>query len=100
MKVSSVRTSRDLRDLGENLATMRKVQGLTAELLAERAGVTRGTLRSIERGEGTAQLGNVMAVLRVLGLSPAVIAATDPMSTELGRARVAEGLPRRVRMRS
>lgn len=100
MKVSSARTARDLRDLGENVSTMRKVHGLTAELLAERAGVTRGTLRSIEHGDGSAQLGNVMAVLRVLGLSSAVIAATDPTSTDLGRARMAEGLPQRVRVRS
>jgi transcriptional regulator with XRE-family HTH domain len=100
MKVTSPRTARDLRDLGENVAAMRKVHGLTAELLAERAGITRGTLRSIERGDGSAQLGNVMAVLRVLGLASSVVAATDPMATDLGRARMAEGLPQRVRTRT
>jgi transcriptional regulator with XRE-family HTH domain len=98
-KLRSARTERDLHVLGENLARLRKVQGVTAELLAERAGVTRATLRSIERGEGSARLENVMAVLRVLGQSDAVVRATDPLSTELGRLHAEESLPQRVRTR-
>jgi transcriptional regulator with XRE-family HTH domain len=98
-KLRSARTERELRVLGENLAHMRKVQGVTAELLAARAGVTRATLRSIERGEGSARVENVMAVLRVLGLSDAVVRATDPLSTDLGRLHAGESLPQRVRTR-
>lgn len=98
-KLRSVRTERDLRVFGANIARMRKIQGVTAELLAERAGVTRATLRSVERGEGTARLDNVMAVLRVLGQSEAVVQATDPMTTDLGRLHADESLPQRVRVR-
>lgn len=98
--VRSIRTERDLRAFGENVARMRKVQGITAALLADRAGVTRATLRSIERGEGAARLENVMAVLRVLGMSDAVVHATDPLTTELGRLRADEALPQRVRTRT
>ena len=92
-KLRSVRTERDLRVLGANIARMRKIQGVTAELFAERAGVTRATLRSVEQGEGTARLDNVMAVLRVLGLSEAVVQATDSMTTDLGRLHADESLP-------
>ena len=82
-----------MRVLGANIARMRKIQCVTAELFAERAGVTRATLRSVEQGEGTARLDNVMAVLRVLGLSEAVVQATDPMTTDLGRLHADESLP-------
>ena len=97
-KLRSVRTERDLRAFGANVARMRKIQGVTAELLAERAGVTRATLRSIERGEGSARLENVMAVLRILGQSEAVVQATDPLNTDLGRLHADESLPQRVRV--
>jgi transcriptional regulator with XRE-family HTH domain len=95
----SLKTERDLVRFGDNLLRWRKLHGLTAQLVAERAGVTRATLRSIERGEGTARLENVFAVLRVLGQSEAVIAATEPMNTDLGRANAGELLPQRVRLR-
>lgn len=98
-KLRSVGTERDLHAFGANLARMRKIQGVTAELLAERAGVTRATLRAIERGKGTARLDNVMAVLRILGQSEAVVEATDPLNTDLGRLLTDERLPKRVRVR-
>lgn len=95
---TSVRTARELRAFGANIQRWRKIHGLTAQLLADRAAITRATLRSIEHGDGTARLENVFAVVRVLGLSDALIAATDPMSTDLGRLRADEQLPQRVRM--
>lgn len=93
----SLANERDLRVFGESIARWRKVLSLTAETAAERAGVTRATLRSIERGDGTARLENVFMVLRVLHLTEAVLAATDPLNTDVGRARLTELLPRRVR---
>ena len=44
MKVESPRTRRDLRALGEHLAAGRKIQGLTQQDLADRAGISRTTL--------------------------------------------------------
>lgn len=94
----SLANERDLRAFGESVARWRKVLGLTAEVTAERAGITRATLRSIERGDGTARLENVFMVLRVLHLTESVLAATDPLSTEVGRLRLSELLPQRVRV--
>ncbi|MDR0945898.1 MAG: helix-turn-helix domain-containing protein [Bifidobacteriaceae bacterium] len=97
-KIVSVSVQRELRQLGVHVNQMRKVLGMTADLLARRAGVTRTTLRSIERGDGTARLDNVVSVLSVLGCARGVVDATDPMRTELGRLRLEQGLPKRVRI--
>lgn len=94
----SPRTRRDLTAFGANLARWRKIQGLTAQLVADRAAVTRATLRSIEHGNGTARLENVFAVARVLGQTEAILAATDPMNSDLGCLHAAATLPERVRV--
>jgi transcriptional regulator with XRE-family HTH domain len=86
-----------LRTLGQHVAAWRKLQRVTAAQLAEGAGITRDTLRSIEYGTGTASGENLLRVLRVLGVMEAVVAAADPYSTDVGRLRVDEQLPPRVR---
>ncbi|WP_159601294.1 helix-turn-helix domain-containing protein [Agromyces humi] len=87
----------DLEALGANITRWRKVRELTAQMVADRAGITRATLRSIEHGEGSARLENVVAVMRVLGFSDLVITATDPLTTDIGRARADWLLPQRVK---
>ena len=94
-----VQVARALADLGENVRTWRKLNGLTAALAAERAGINRQTLRDIETGTGTVNSENLLRVLRVLGILPAVVAATDPLSTDVGRLRADQALPQRVRLR-
>lgn len=96
-KMRSRQNERDLLQFGENLAQWRKMLGLTAELTAERAGITRATLRSIERGEGAARLENVFMVLRVLNQSEGVLQATDPMNSDIGRLWAERRIPARVR---
>lgn len=97
MRATSVRTQRDLRVLGEHVAAMRKIQGLTAQVLADRAGITRTTLRNLERGEGSPRIEALLAVLRVLGLSTQVVAAADPLTTEIGRLHAGRANRQRVR---
>lgn len=93
----SFRATRAGRDLGENLATWRKLQSLTAEQLADRAGTSRVTLSKLEHGDLGVSLGVVLDVLRALGQLDAVITSTDPYESDLGRVRAGEALPRRVR---
>lgn len=95
-RTSALRTRR-MTTLGENLRSWRKVQRLTAAVVAERAGINRTTLRAIEEGAGSVKLENLFAVLEVLGIDDAVIAATDPANDDRGRALLAKGLPQRVR---
>jgi transcriptional regulator with XRE-family HTH domain len=93
----STRAVRAARQLGENLSTWRKLQNLTAEQLADRAGTSRVTLSKLEHGDPGVSLGVVLDVLRALGQLDAVVAASDPYESDLGRIRASEVLPRRVR---
>jgi len=86
----------DLRALGTHLTQWRKLRGLTAQMVAERAGITRATLRGIERGTGAQRLDSVVAVMRVLDVANLVVDATDPLATDVGRANAARILPARV----
>ncbi|MBF4622678.1 helix-turn-helix transcriptional regulator [Clavibacter sp. VKM Ac-2872] len=90
--------TRAMRTVGRNLATQRKLLGLTAKMVAERAGTTQQTISKLENGQGTS-LEITLRVLRVLGLMDAVVLATDPFGTERGRLMVEEKLPERVRVR-
>ena len=94
--------SRDRRAigmLGANLRDWRVLSGVTAELMAERVGISRTTLHAIESGSTTVKLENVIAVMRVLGLIGQVVDATDPMKSDIGRARAAMLIPKAVRQR-
>jgi transcriptional regulator with XRE-family HTH domain len=79
------------------LRTWRKASRLTAELVAQRAGISRDTLRAIEDGSGSVKLENVFAVLEALGLDSMVTKAVDPAEDDRGRALLQRGLPERVR---
>lgn len=57
-----------LEQLGENIKLARKRRKLTAEQLAERAGIVRMTLYQIEKGNPGVAIGAYFNVLRVLGL--------------------------------
>ena len=87
---------RSLAELGEQLATWRRLRHLTAEQVADRAGVSRGVIARLEHGEG-ASLENTLRVTRALGVTDLIIRALDPYSTDVGRLRAEETLPRRVR---
>jgi len=55
--------------LGENIKLARLRRKLTAEQVAERAGISRRTLVSIEKGSPGVAMGNYLQVLFVLGLA-------------------------------
>lgn len=97
MAVTSSRTTRDLRTLGEHIANARRSQDMTSALLASRAGISRQTLSHIEHGDGAPRVDAVLSVLRVLGLGEAVVAAADPLTTEFGRLNADRATRRRVR---
>ena len=59
---------RELTDLGENIRLARLRRGFAASLVAERAGLSRSTLRALERGEATVSMGAYASVLQTLGL--------------------------------
>ncbi|MDI2019910.1 hypothetical protein PJL18_00404 [Paenarthrobacter nicotinovorans] len=94
---TSNRTRRTAGTIGEQLLTWRKLLGLTAEQVADRAGISRNTLRKIEHGDLGVGLEAFLDVARVLGLSEQLNTAFDPYETDFGRARADQELPERVR---
>jgi transcriptional regulator with XRE-family HTH domain len=72
-----------LEQVGQNYRLARKRRKLTTVQVAERAGIDRGTLYQIEKGNGRVSIAAHLSVLRVLGLQDdlAKLAADD----ELGR---------------
>ncbi|HEY2792125.1 MAG TPA: helix-turn-helix transcriptional regulator [Micromonosporaceae bacterium] len=97
MAARSSKAARAARQIGENIQTWRKLQGLTADEVADRAGTSRATMSKLEHGDLGVGIGVVLDVLRALGQLTAVVDATDPYETDLGRIRAAEKLPQRVR---
>jgi transcriptional regulator with XRE-family HTH domain len=95
--ITPLAVNRALRALGTHVADWRKLQRLTAAQVAERAGISRDTLRAIEQGKGTASTENLLRVLRILGILDGMVAAADPYQTDVGRLRADEILPKRVR---
>lgn len=81
--------------IGQNIRAARLRRRFTADIVAQRAGITRNTLRSIERGETGVSLGAFASVLNSLGLEKDLqsIAQDD----ELGRKLLDAGLPMRAR---
>jgi transcriptional regulator with XRE-family HTH domain len=92
-----VRTRLAAERIGAHVTAWRKLQSLTAAQVADRAGVSRDTLRRLERGETTVGLDVFLNVARVLGTLDRVVEALDPYETDLGRARADQALPKRVR---
>lgn len=91
---------RGLRSLGQDLATWRKLRGLTQAQLADRSDVARTTLNRLENGDGGVSTENLLRVLRGLGILDNLSQALDPYESDIGRLRSEERLPERVRPRS
>lgn len=76
--------------LGENIKLARLRRKLTAEQVAERAGISRRTLVSVEKGTPSVAMGNYLQVLFVLGLADDFlkIASDDTLGRKLQDANL------------
>jgi transcriptional regulator with XRE-family HTH domain len=81
--------SRILAALGDNIRLARVRRGLAAGLVAERAGMSRPTLRAIERGDAAVTIGAVANVLDSLGMASdlAEVARADVTGRRLEDAK-------------
>lgn len=78
--------------LGENLRLARLRRQLSAEQVAERAGVSRSTLHSLENGSAGTALGKLLQVLAVMGMESDLnrLAIDDVLGRKLEDARLTE----------
>lgn len=60
-------TQKVLEKMGEQIKMARLRRNLSAELVAERAGISRATLWAVEKGTPTVAMGIYAAVLHALG---------------------------------
>jgi transcriptional regulator with XRE-family HTH domain len=85
---------RELVALGDNIRLARLRRGLSAKLVAERAGMARDTLRALEQGDVGVSLGALANVLHALGLAKgfSAHAADDALGRTLQDAWLQEGV--------
>lgn len=103
MKKKSVnllpKTSEILNTVGEQIRLGRLRRKFSSEIVAERAGISRPTLLSIEKGHSTVSIGHYLNVLKVLGLEKdfLLIAKDDELGRKLQDAQLStkERAPKR-----
>ena len=79
---------RELREFGAGLREARLRRRLTQELIAERAGMTRPTLRRAERGDPSVSAGSYALILQALGLLDGWGEIDDPVGNQLAMERL------------
>ena len=67
-------------DIGQQIQSARKKQGLSQEELAMLANVGRRFVVELEQGKATAQIGKVLQVLHALGLGVQLVSTWDSSS--------------------
>jgi len=84
-------TESRLQRLGERLRLARLRRRLTGKQVAERAGMTPVTLRSLERGSSGVTMGAYLAVMQVLGAEKDLdlLLKDDPLGRDLQDAALA-----------
>lgn len=81
---------RILESVGENLRLARLRRKLSAEQVAERAGISRNTLYLLEKGSASSSIATLFQVLAALGLEDqySKLAADDELGRRLEDARL------------
>jgi transcriptional regulator with XRE-family HTH domain len=95
--MAGYKIDRQISDFGRHVRGWRMVLGLTAQQVAERADITRDTLRKIESGNPNVNFSNVAQVLRALGVLDQTVDAIDPLNSDIGRLRAGNLTKKRAR---
>ena len=88
---------RALAKVGEDIRNARIRRRIQTRIMAERASITRATLRKVERGDPGVSVGIYMTVLFVLGMLDRMAAIADAAHDRVGLDLEEEILPQRIR---
>ncbi len=88
---------RQLLKLGQDIRNARRRRRIQAQVMAERASISRTTLHKVERGDPGVSLGIYATVLFVLGLSERLADVADASQDRVGLDLEEEKLPERIR---
>jgi len=97
MRIITKAVTTSFAEAGKSLQTWRKIYALKAAQVAGRAGISLGTLHKIESGDPSVSVAAFLEVVRSLGLLDTLTESLDPLNSDLGRARVTENMPQRIR---
>lgn len=89
---------RAMRKLGHDIKNARRRRRITAALMAQRAGISPGTLSKIEKGQASVAIASYASVLFVLGMVDRLGDLADARHDLTGRALEEEQLPKRIRL--
>ena len=92
-----MRVQRALQKLGADIRDARVRRRISTSVMAERALISRNTLRKIERGDPGTAIGFYASALFVLDLSHRLGEIVDVTTDDLGLALSGRDLPKRVR---
>jgi len=87
-----------LHKAGKDICDARRRRRITAQLMANRAGISRATVGKIEKGDPTVSVGGYSSVLFVLGMTERLGDLADAAHDLTGRQLEEERLPKRVRI--
>lgn len=88
---------RSLKTLGSDIRAARKRRLIKIATMAERMGVSEPTLRKIENGDPSVQLGHLAQALFVLQMLEGLASLACVGNDELGQVLAEERLPQRIR---
>jgi hypothetical protein len=94
---SPIPVKRALNKLGHDLRDARRRRRIPVAILAQRASISRMTLRKVETGNPGVSLGTYATVLFVLGRIDRLVDLADPRNDAVGRELEEEHLPQRIR---
>jgi DNA-binding XRE family transcriptional regulator len=86
------------RKMGKDINFARRRRRITIEIMAERAGLCRGTIGKIEKGDPSTSISGYASVLFVLGMVDCLGDLADGKHDLTGRQLEEEKLPKRIRL--
>jgi transcriptional regulator with XRE-family HTH domain len=93
----SLKATRSLLDLGQNLKQARLSRRFSIAELAMRADVSERTLMRLEKGDPGVGIGNLAGVLAALGSPAALAEIMSPENDAVGLSRALQAVPKRGR---